>query len=207
MSPEQLQGKEADARSDIFVFGCVLYEMLSGKKAFSGSTTASVIAAIMEREPEPLQTAPPLDRVIRTCLQKDPDERFQTARDAKKALLWATETATGTTATTSTAAISRGRLPWIAAAALMTVIAAVLSVGLFRATRPAELKPLVRLDVDLGSDVSREVQAGSKTIISPDGTRLVFVSQQKLFILKMDGDLSEGAPVAPAQRTESLFII
>jgi serine/threonine protein kinase len=55
MSPEQLQGKEADARSDIFAFGCVLYEMLSGKKAFSGSTGASVIAAIMEREPEPLQ--------------------------------------------------------------------------------------------------------------------------------------------------------
>ena len=77
MSPEQLNGKEADARSDIFAFGCVLYEMLSGKKAFSGSTAASVIAAIMEREPEPLQTTPPLDRVIRTCLAKDPDKRFQ----------------------------------------------------------------------------------------------------------------------------------
>src|SRR5450631_1136103 len=89
MSPEQLNGKEADARSDIFAFGCVLYEMLSGKKAFSGSTAASVIAAIMEREPEPLQTTPPLDRVIRTCLAKEPDERFQTARDAKKVLLWA----------------------------------------------------------------------------------------------------------------------
>jgi serine/threonine protein kinase len=66
MSPEQLNGSEADARSDIFAFGCVLCEMLSGKKAFSGSTTASVIAAIMEREPEPLKTTPPLDRVIRT---------------------------------------------------------------------------------------------------------------------------------------------
>jgi serine/threonine protein kinase len=94
MSPEQLQAKEADARSDIFAFGCVLYEMLSGKKAFGGSTAASMIAAIMEREPEPLQTAPPLDRVIRKCLAKDPDERFQTARDLKTALLWAMEGST-----------------------------------------------------------------------------------------------------------------
>jgi serine/threonine protein kinase len=59
MSPEQLQGKEADARSDIFSFGCVLYEMLSGSRAFGGSSGASVIAAILEREPEPLKTTPP----------------------------------------------------------------------------------------------------------------------------------------------------
>ena len=68
MAPEVLQGKDADARSDIFGFGCVLYEMLSGARAFKGSSAASVIAAILEREPEPLKTTPPLDRVIRTCL-------------------------------------------------------------------------------------------------------------------------------------------
>jgi serine/threonine protein kinase len=68
MSPEQLQGKEADARSDLFSFGCVLYEMLSGKQAFSGSSTASVIAVILEREPAPLNTTPPLDRVVKRCL-------------------------------------------------------------------------------------------------------------------------------------------
>src|SRR6266852_4000303 len=69
MSPEQLQGKDTDARSDIFSFGCVLYEVLSGVRAFGGSSAASVIAAILEREPEPLKTTPPLDRVIRTCLE------------------------------------------------------------------------------------------------------------------------------------------
>src|SRR5436305_3789636 len=68
MAPEQLEGKEADARSDIFSFGCVMYEMLSGERAFKGSSAASVIAAILEREPEPLRTPLPLDRVIRTCL-------------------------------------------------------------------------------------------------------------------------------------------
>ncbi|MDP2997547.1 MAG: serine/threonine-protein kinase [Bryobacterales bacterium] len=91
MAPEQLQGGEADARSDIFAFGCVLYELLSGKRAFDGSSAASVIAAILEREPASLVLAPPLERVIRKCLAKDPDERFQTARDLKYNLALAME--------------------------------------------------------------------------------------------------------------------
>jgi len=91
MSPEQLQGKEADARSDLFSFGCVLYEMLSGKRAFEGQSSASVIAAILEREPPKLEAVPSLDRVVRRSLAKDPDQRFQTARDLKTALTWALE--------------------------------------------------------------------------------------------------------------------
>jgi len=91
MSPEQLQGKEVDARSDLFSFGCVLYEMLTGKRAFEGESAASVIAAILEREPAPLTEAPPLDRIVKRSLAKDPDQRFQTARDLKAALTWALE--------------------------------------------------------------------------------------------------------------------
>jgi eukaryotic-like serine/threonine-protein kinase len=75
MSPEQLQGREADARSDLFSFGCVLYEMLSGNRAFQGGSPASVIAAILERDPAPLEITQPLNRVVRKCLAKDPDER------------------------------------------------------------------------------------------------------------------------------------
>src|SRR5215468_4668507 len=91
MAPEQLQGKTADARSDLFSFGCVLYEMLTGKRAFEGASAPSVIAAVLEREPAPLEVAPPLARVMTRCLAKDPDQRIQTARDLKTALEWAIE--------------------------------------------------------------------------------------------------------------------
>src|SRR5579863_5813732 len=116
MSPEQLQGKEADARSDLFSFGCVLYETLTGKRAFEGQSAASVIAAILEREPAPLPTPTPLDRVIKRCLAKDPDQRFQTARDLKAALVWAMEQPPATAATSS-------RRRWIAIAAAIILAA------------------------------------------------------------------------------------
>jgi serine/threonine-protein kinase len=159
--------------------------MLSGAKAFSGSTGASVIAAIMEREPAPLKTTPPVDRVIRKCLAKDPDERFQSARDLKTALLWAMEETSATAPSRSRLGKGFGKAAWVAAG-VMTVVAAIGIAGWNRATRPAGLKPLVRLDVDLGSGVSFGSPAGTDTIISPDGTRLVYVSQGKLFTRRMD---------------------
>src|SRR5439155_9441516 len=93
MSPEQLQaqanGQEIDGRSDIFSFGLVLYEMLTGKRAFEGSSPASVIAGIMERPaPSIGDIAPALDRVLRKSMAKDPEERWQSARDLKDELEW-----------------------------------------------------------------------------------------------------------------------
>ena len=117
MSPEQLQGRETDARGDLFSFGCVLYEMLTGKRAFDGQSAASVIAAILEREPAPLTTAPPLERLVRRALAKDPDQRFQTARDLKAALTWAMEQPPAATA----AAKPTCRLLWIAAATTLLI--------------------------------------------------------------------------------------
>src|SRR5678815_264821 len=98
MAPEQIEGVEADARSDIFAFGCVLYEMLTGKKAFEGTTQASLIAAILEREPIPLATLQPLaptllDSIVSRCLAKKPEERWQSAADLATALHWAAESA------------------------------------------------------------------------------------------------------------------
>ena len=100
MAPEQLEGKEVDARSDLFAFGAVLYEMLTGKRAFEGSSPASVIAAILDREPPPvsslLPTTPPaLDRLLQRCLAKDPDKRWDSAHDVADQLLWIAETGSG----------------------------------------------------------------------------------------------------------------
>jgi len=93
MAPEQLEGREADARTDIFAFGSVLYEMATGKKAFSGSSQASLISAIMKEEPAPISaiqrmSPPALDRAVKTCLAKDPEDRWQSAADIRRELGW-----------------------------------------------------------------------------------------------------------------------
>jgi len=86
MSPEQAQGRPADARSDIFSFGLVLYEMLSGRRAFSGESNPAIMAALLRDDPPPLQTSPALEKIVRSCLAKQPSGRYQTASEAKTAL-------------------------------------------------------------------------------------------------------------------------
>src|SRR6201998_3623275 len=93
MAPEQLEGKEVDARTDIFALGVVMYEMASGKKAFEGESQASLIAKIVENDPPPISslkpmTPPALDRVVKKCLRKDPEDRWQNARDITDELKW-----------------------------------------------------------------------------------------------------------------------
>ena len=141
MSPEQLQGKETDARSDLFAFGCVLYEMLTGKRAFEGQSAASVIAAILEREPAPLTPMQPLERVVRRSLAKDPDQRFQTARDLKAALTWALEQPS------ASAAPKADRRWWIAVAASFAIA---VSDGwmITRFVQPAAEAIVIRFQID-----------------------------------------------------------
>jgi TolB-like protein len=86
MSPEQAEGKPLDARSDIFSFGAVLYELLSGTRAFVGTSTISVLSAVLRDDPKPIQTPPALERIVRRCLQKPPERRFQTMGELRAAL-------------------------------------------------------------------------------------------------------------------------
>ena len=93
MAPEQIEGGDADARTDIWAFGCVLYEMVTGRRAFEGKSHASLIASILEKQPAPVaelqpMTPPGLGRIVRTCLAKNPDDRFQTAHDLGLQLDW-----------------------------------------------------------------------------------------------------------------------
>src|SRR5688572_23412144 len=124
MAPEQLEGRDADARTDIFAFGAVLYEMATGKKAFSGRSQASLISSIMTAEPPAASavapaTPPAFDRVVRTCLAKDPEDRWQTAHDIAVQLRWIQE---GGSAISLGPSVVPGRapagriLPWIVAA-------------------------------------------------------------------------------------------
>jgi serine/threonine protein kinase len=146
MSPEQLQaqgtGREIDARSDIFSFGLVLYELLTGKRAFEGSSPASVIAAIMERPAPSIADVAPvaLDRALRKCLEKDPDNRWQSARDLKSELEWIAAGPAERTAPAAAPPRAR-RLPWIAASVLAAV-ALGLGIAAYRATQLADARKL-----------------------------------------------------------------
>src|SRR5215469_15179242 len=124
MSPEQLQGKEADGRSDIFAFGLTFYEMLTGRRAFDGDNAASVISAIMTAEPPSLPQQqfaerPALDRVLRMCIAKDPDERWQSAADVRRALQLVDTTPA---AADAVARPKQFRWGWIAAAVIGALI-------------------------------------------------------------------------------------
>ena len=137
MAPEQVEGGEADARTDIFAFGSVLYEMITGKKAFEGKTQTNLVAAILERDPPPLTTvqplAPPLvDSIVRKCLAKNPDDRWQTASDLGSALRWAAEGANaGTSGATAVVVTPRTGARRAARGALVAVgILGAVAIGL-----------------------------------------------------------------------------
>jgi hypothetical protein len=172
MSPEQLQGKDADARSDLFSFGCVLYEMLSGRRPFEGESEGGVIASIMEREPAPLNLAPAVERVIMACLAKDPEHRFQTALDLKRNLTWAQE---------QPVAPRSRRRGWTAAAAATLVLGAFAgwAVSHFRQQPTDNMVIRFQIAPPEGWGISGGGNLGGAFAISPDGQTAAFVAVAK----------------------------
>jgi len=189
MAPEQLEGKEADARTDIFAFGAVLYEMLTGQKAFDGKNQASLIGAILHIDPPAVTTLRPvvpplLDRVVKKCLNKDADHRWQTARDLLDELTWIAEGGTAVApmgARTSTAWPERAA--WITAAAGVLIALAIgLAIGGRYMSTVAAPAATVRFEMQPPADATltpSPIASAAQLALSPDGRRLAFVAARK----------------------------
>ncbi len=187
MAPEQIEGKPADARSDIFAFGAVLYEMATGRRAFEGRTQASLIAAILKEEPRPIPsvaplTPPALQRLVATCLAKDPEERRQTMHDVLLELRWIAEAGSqaGVPVPVAARRRSRERLAWGAAGVAVALLAAVAAAWLM--TRPgppreAVVRSFLLPPVDAAAEFALDaVDSGSLTV-SPDGRYVTFAAR------------------------------
>ncbi len=204
MSPEQVEGKAADPRSDIFALGAVLYEMTTGKRAFEGKTAASAMAAVMEREPAPISslqpmTPPAFERLVKACLAKDPDDRWQTAHDVKLQLKQISE---GGSQITSAAAVVAPRKwtskpSWIVAAVL-AVVAGLALFFLYQAKQKqlpvlrVEIIPPDKMQFNLSGD------HGGPAEISPDGRYIVFSAYgsggTQLYLRPLDSTSSQALP-------------
>ena len=178
MAPELLQGAEADARSDLFSFGCVLYEMITGRRAFEGKSQLSVFTAILEKDPEPISASQPLappmlEQVVRACLAKDPAERFQSAHDIAMGLRWVESVRSAPAEPASSPTPSRG--PWIAAVAGAIVLGVLAGFFLHRSAPSA---PSIRTVINPppGAHFRLTDDAAGPPVLSPDGAYLAFTA-------------------------------
>jgi len=196
MSPEQVEGKEVDTRSDIFSFGAVLYEMVTGLRAFPGKSQLSVASAVLQKEPESISklrpvTPPALDRAIRVCLAKDPDDRWQMTRDLLHELKWIAEGGPQTTSLPSRAirgGLGRRTLVLTAGSLMLGVLIAGLATWNLK---PSPSRPVIRAVITLppGQQLAG-LQVGPSVTLSPNGTQLAYVAiqdgTQQLYLRAMD---------------------
>src|SRR5262252_1849982 len=185
MAPEQLEGREADARSDIWAFGATVYEMATGLKAFNGHSQASLIASILKEQPRPIAEVQPLsppglDRIVQRCLAKDPDDRWQTTRDLAHELKWIAQAGSQAGVAAPVAAKRRNRERMLAiAAAAGAMGCAIMAFLLFlRAPKPPEV---VRFDIRPPSMITSQ----DAPRISPDGRILAYTAVDSLGVSRV----------------------
>ena len=215
MAPEQLEGKEANTRTDIFALGDVLYEMATGKPTFDGKSRASLITSILSAEPTPIRQLRPivpssLERVIGKCLAKDPDDRWQSASDLASELRWISKDPDSRQVSPAKAASSRGK--WISLAALALAAAAGVAVGLL--SRRPEQKP--RLQVAINIPSGTHLALNKQALLSPNAQLIAMIlaeadGKTRLWVRKLTADAaqpingSEGA-MAPFWSPDSQFL-
>ena len=197
MAPEQLEGQETDTRADIFACGTVLYEMATGKKAFTGNSQASLMSAILKDEPSPIsQIQPlsplPLDRVVKTCMAKDPDDRWQNAHDLMKELTWIADGSSTAVVSAATKPARFHLLPWMIAGVLFLIAIASWFPSFKPRTAPEKL---LRLSI-LSPPETELIDAPA---VSPDGSRIVFPAADKhgktyLWIRSLQSTAAEKVP-------------
>ncbi len=177
MAPEQLEGKETDARTDIFAFGAVLYEMLTGRRAFEAQSQAALISAIMSTAPPPVSSLQPvtpaaLDSLVRGCLEKEPDDRWQSAHDVTAQLKWiaASGSQAGLSAPVTARRRARNR---VLIAAVVFLAALSTSLGVWILSRPAAEARVMQFTVEAPQDMEFASPFGP-TAVSPDGHFLVY---------------------------------
>jgi Tol biopolymer transport system component len=195
MSPEQARGKAVDKRTDIWAFGCVLYELLTGKQAFTGEDITEILAAVVKSEPDwtALPAALPGKGrdLLRHCLQKDKRLRLRDAGDAQIEIQEAL-TAPVTAEPVVAQRRNRERLAWVAAAGTLALIAVALTIiFLLRAPKPPQQVRPIRLSSEIGADASLYIGNGTSAILSPDGTRLALIAsgadqKRRIYLRSLD---------------------
>jgi len=177
MAPEQFDGFEADARTDIFALGAVLYEMVTGRAAFAGKSRSSLIAAIVDRTPTPISqlrplTPPAFEHVVMKCLEKEPDERWQSAHDIAQELRWVAEAGSQVSVAAPVTAARRRKQRWIIGLAAIGWIAALIAFGVgMQARRAASQRQLLQTEIELPLDNV----VNAPIAVSPDGLHLAAV--------------------------------
>jgi len=204
MAPEQLEGRDADARSDIWAFGCLLYECLTGRRAFEASSQASLIGAILKDQPPPVAdlapVAPPaLDRIVATCLAKDPDERWQSAGDLARELGWIRD-APAALSGAARPPVATPRLAWPVAT---VVIAAATGLAVWWLA-PSSPSPGPAIQAELPVSVDTDFD-DSAIALSPDGTRLAYVTPDARTLMLRDLRTGESRVLLEGDRYQEPF--